>query len=282
VAHGREGHSTVDIGHHYVATEPTEGLVAHWKGDEGSGTVVGDSSSYGHTGTLTAATWTNGPMNGALHFDGYTDNVSAEESAALRLPWDKTISLWFRKNAESPTYYLRMLGKGVSTDRNYFFSEAPNTTEILFQQRLANGDWWNMWTTSGTSTGQWYHLAAVIDGPTATLYLDGNVEATKSMYYEAATSGEPVTLGGRPGYAWETFNGALDDVRIYHRALSAGEVAGLSNLVDWDYDSDGDGIPDYLEDRNGNGSADSGETDWQQSENGTTGVPGLQVFPPLE
>jgi len=93
---------------------------------------------------------------------------------------------------------------------------------------------------------------------------------------------EPVTLGGRPGYAWETFNGTLDDVRIYHRALSAGEVAGLSNLVDWAYDSDGDGIPDYLEDRNGNGSADSGETDWQQSEYGTTGVPGLQVFPPLE
>jgi hypothetical protein len=47
-------------------------------------------------------------------------------------------------------------------------------------------------------------------------------------------------------------------------------------------DTDGDGLADYFEDRNGNGTVDSGETDWQQSENGTTGVPGLQVFPPFE
>jgi hypothetical protein len=46
-------------------------------------------------------------------------------------------------------------------------------------------------------------------------------------------------------------------------------------------DYDGDGWPDYFEDQNGNGSVDSGETDWQVSENGTTGVPGLQVFTPL-
>jgi hypothetical protein len=46
-------------------------------------------------------------------------------------------------------------------------------------------------------------------------------------------------------------------------------------------DCDGDGLPDCLEDRNGNGNVDTGETDWQTSENGTTGVPGLQVFNPL-
>lgn len=47
-------------------------------------------------------------------------------------------------------------------------------------------------------------------------------------------------------------------------------------------DTDGDGLPDYLEDRDGNGSAGTGETPWQISENGTTGQPGLQVFSPLE
>ena len=43
-------------------------------------------------------------------------------------------------------------------------------------------------------------------------------------------------------------------------------------------DSDQDGYPDIVEDRNGNGVADTGESDWQTSENGTTGVPGLTVF----
>jgi len=48
-------------------------------------------------------------------------------------------------------------------------------------------------------------------------------------------------------------------------------------------DTDGDGWPDYFEDRNGNGgNPDPGETNWQVSENGTTGVPGLQVYSPLE
>jgi hypothetical protein len=47
-------------------------------------------------------------------------------------------------------------------------------------------------------------------------------------------------------------------------------------------DLDGDGLPDYAEDRDGDGVADSNETPWQVSENGTTGVTGLQVFTPLE
>jgi hypothetical protein len=49
-------------------------------------------------------------------------------------------------------------------------------------------------------------------------------------------------------------------------------------------DTDGDGLPDYFEDRDGDGTYDTGtnETDWQTSENGTTGTAGLQVFTPLE
>jgi hypothetical protein len=62
------------------------------------------------------------------------------------------------------------------------------------------------------------------------------------------------------------------------------------HYVAWDLasnkaiDTDGDGVPDYLEDANGNGSTDSGETDWQtyNSQNGLSGASGLQVFTPLK
>ena len=47
-------------------------------------------------------------------------------------------------------------------------------------------------------------------------------------------------------------------------------------------DIHGDGLPDYVEDRDGDGTVDTGESNWQQSENGTTGTAGLQVFTPLE
>ncbi|MBI4326532.1 MAG: hypothetical protein HY674_14895 [Chloroflexi bacterium] len=82
---------------------------------------------------------------------------------------------------------------------------------------------------------------------------------------------------------------------LYHFTVNADQTKETNSIVDIGYhyvatdayglpvDSDGDGVPDYLEDRNGNGSADAGEADWQtyNSQNGLTGSPGLQVFTPL-
>jgi len=47
-------------------------------------------------------------------------------------------------------------------------------------------------------------------------------------------------------------------------------------------DSDGDGLADYLEDRNGNGTHDSGETDWEASDSGLGMTVGLEVFTPMK
>ena len=63
-------------------------------------------------------------------------------------------------------------------------------------------------------------------------------------------------------------------------ALGFHYVATDSQGVPLDYD--GDGFPDYAEDRNGNGSVDSGETNWQLSNSGLSGSAGLQVFTPLK
>jgi len=74
-------------------------------------------------------------------------------------------------------------------------------------------------------------------------------------------------------------------VRIYNRALTADEIAGLASLGNGrPWDSDGDGLSDYSEDYNGNGTYDStsGETDWQTSNSCVSGVAGLQVFTPLK
>jgi hypothetical protein len=83
---------------------------------------------------------------------------------------------------------------------------------------------------------------------------------------------------------------------LYHFTTTTNQVKEAGSVVDigWHYvaadangnplDYDGDGIPDYLEDRNGNGSADSGETGWQSynSPNGLVGNPAIQVFTPLK
>jgi hypothetical protein len=86
-------------------------------------------------------------------------------------------------------------------------------------------------------------------------------------------------------------------VGLYHFTTQTNQVKETNSTVDigyhyvaWDIagnkpvDTDGDGAPDYWEDRNGNGSADGGETDWQSynSLNGLNGASALQVFTPLK
>ncbi len=83
---------------------------------------------------------------------------------------------------------------------------------------------------------------------------------------------------------------------LYHYTVLTSQVKETNTTVDIGFhyvatdangvpiDTDGDGVPDYLEDRNGNGTLDSGETDWQtyNSPNGLSGGGGLQVFTPLK
>jgi hypothetical protein len=86
---------------------------------------------------------------------------------------------------------------------------------------------------------------------------------------------------------------------LYHFTCTTNQVKEGYSIVDIGYhlvavtnvagvwipiDTDGDGLPDYWEDANGNGTADPGETDWQQydSQNCLNSSPGLQVFTPLK
>jgi len=83
---------------------------------------------------------------------------------------------------------------------------------------------------------------------------------------------------------------------LYHHTVKTSQAKEANSIVDIGFhyiavdgsgvpvDTDGDGLPDYFEDRNGNGTYDSGsgETDWQSSNNGTSGGPGLQTFTPLK
>jgi hypothetical protein len=81
-------------------TLATEGIVSHWKFDEGGGSIAYDSAGN-NDGTVNGATWTTGKMNGALSFDGSNDYVSVPHDTTLNITGDITISVWLYLN-ESP------------------------------------------------------------------------------------------------------------------------------------------------------------------------------------
>ena len=136
-------------------------------------------------------------------------------------------------------------------------------------------------TTTSLEVGTWYHVAAVVRGTSAYFYINGKLDNSGTRSIAAPTTTDPVTFGYS---GWnDHYPGVLDEVLIYNRALSADEIAILALLSPGrPRDTDGDEIPDYLEDRNGDGTTDDGETDWQTSNSGVSGAGGLQVFTPFK
>ena len=81
----------------------------------------------------------------------------------------------------------------------------------------------------------WHHVAIVSDGSTVTLYLDGDAGTDLGGTYGILASGpatNTISLGGYAGFAGSSFNGDLDEVRIWNATVSAGDVAGFANTTD--------------------------------------------------
>lgn len=89
---------------------------------------------------------------------------------------------------------------------------------------------WDAGTLVGTTTlvaNTWYHVAATFDGRQWTLYLNGNFENSTTIATSTLVSGTgDLNIGAYASGSYH-FNGAIDDVRIYNRALSAAEIKNL-------------------------------------------------------
>ena len=78
--------------------------------------------------------------------------------------------------------------------------------------------------------GTWTHLATTYDGTTLRVYVNGVQVGSLAATGTIASSTGQVTIGGNSVWG-EYFAGAVDDVRIYNRALSAAEITSLMNTI---------------------------------------------------
>jgi len=274
----KEQNSQVDIGFHYVAAEPDrQGLVAHWRLDEESGTVAQDSSENYLNGALSGASWTSGTLEGAAYFNGSDQYVSVPNSSLLSFPSGSfSISVWVNPQ-DSLGRAVLAKGEGGQPDWSEYILTV-NSGGFWFK-----GAWRASTALSSVPVGVWTHLVVAFDGTTLRFYKNGtlmNSLVPTGTYATVTSYGFYLSRQGAGGY--NNFAGLIDEVRFYSRALSASEVGYLFNKAAYDYD--GDGLADYLEDRNGNGVYDAGETDWQtyNSQYGLNGSSVLQVFTPLK
>jgi hypothetical protein len=206
------------------------GLVAAYTFAEGTGGTTADVSGNGNTGTLAGGTaWsTAGRFGKAVSFDGVNDLVSVADAATLDLTTGMTIEAWVNPSALSAwrTVALKALPGGLAYAL-YAHDGAPRPAGTI----NTGGSDVSAIGTTAPALGAWTHLAVTFDGGTLRLYVNGGLVGTQAAAGALRTSADALTIGGN-GVWSEWFAGLIDEVRIYNRALTQGEIqAGMSQTL---------------------------------------------------
>jgi hypothetical protein len=198
------------------------GLVAAYAFDEASGTTVADASGNNNNGTLGAGVTrtTQGRFGSALAFNG-TGYVSVPHSASLALTTGMTLEAWVFPTG-SPTSWATALMKNVTGDAAYLlYAGSPNNAMVyVTPQGSASA---RVTNTAALPLNTWSHIAGTYDGTTLRFYVNGVQIGSRSVSGTLVTSSGPLTIGGNTVWG-EFFQGQIDQVRIYNRALSPAEI----------------------------------------------------------
>lgn len=199
-----------------------DNLIGWWKLDEATGTKAFDSSLNATHGVLTSATFssnsTNGKINQALSFDGIDDKVRVD-SSNFALTKNFTVTAWaFDLDANTANIVSNL----NSWDYRMYLSSANKLVVQMSLDNLNSG----YFTSTGTvAAGEWVHLAFAFDGSNLNMYINGNLDRSASHIGEIQTPGSAIFMGTYG--SGEYFQGFLDDVRVYNKALTSAEIQGI-------------------------------------------------------
>ena len=219
------------------------GMVSYWKFDEGSGRTAYDAVNGNH-GTIYGATWTTGKVHGALNFDG-NDYVGIESSSNLEITDEITVEAWFKLVSTAASYFNIVDKMGPSLYEGYRLAFAgagfwdPNSYLCFAIDHANSADPLRRVTyvmaPNVVQIGAWHHAAGTYDGTELRLYLDGVLVGSKPATGPITPSSDPLYFG-RNVYGWY-WNGLIDEVAIYNRALSAEEIQQHyhNGLCGWGY-----------------------------------------------
>ncbi len=227
----------------------------HWTLNESTGLYAHDSSANRYRGVLynfednreapalSAEKWQQGILGNALYFDGFNDYIEIPEFKGIDGNKPRTCSAWIKTSLTGVDNPIATWGYPDNGQKWMFRVGLTGKLEVGVWGGYARG-------TTTINDDKWHHVAAVYNGTTALngvqLYVDGVLESTSfpvgTPTINTATT-QTVKIGARidptitPSAAY--FNGHLDDVRIYDRAISIDEIKGLADaaLAHWKLDS---------------------------------------------
>ncbi len=213
-------------------------LILHWRLDEGSGTVAHDSSGNGRDGVFEGSPkWVGGKIGGALSFSGGGERVVDEDAENYLNGLDAvTICIWIKSNE-------------INSDRGFIIGEEPDGGDNLMTMRydaagatgggtnllkmavVAPNDEQQLESSSNLQTTQWQHVAMVWSrNQQLQFYVDGKLDKPQAngAARDVSTADITTLIVGQGGKdAGRSWNGLVDDVRIYNEALTVERIQGV-------------------------------------------------------
>jgi len=220
-----------------ISVVASSGLVAHWTKDEGSGTLVLDASGNGNVGMLVNnPSWTVGRIDGALDFDGLDDHVQVADRTNLDIASDLTIAAWIFPRTLGTNDQGRIVDKASHDGTGGYVFRLNSANRIGFQQSgvvagVDSGD-------NAISLNAWNHVTAVVEsGTLVTLYVDGAFVGSGTLSSPITANNKSLRIGIRHD-GGQAFDGIIDDLRVYERAIPVSEINELYALGSDKFDID--------------------------------------------
>ncbi len=226
------------LGMNKSVTGPASSNLVLWHTFDGAklnSTTSTDSSGNGYNGTLAGGPVpVLGKVGQALKFNGSADYITAGGSSLNSLPNNSlSVAAWFKHSTASPggvdDYIIDKAAIGAASYGLYLDKTTTKvgflTYDGTFDVVLSN--------SGGYNDDAWHHAVGVWDGTNDTIYVDGVLQSGSTAAGAATLDSTALFIGaysdnGSP-FAGSYWDGSIDDVRVYNRALSATEVLKLYN-----------------------------------------------------
>jgi hypothetical protein len=203
-------------------------LVSLWKLDEGTGLTAYDSARDNDGNLINGPVWSSSGINGSLEFDGNEGYVQVSSDSSLNVH-RVTMCAWVKVNETGPGTNNFIINRKMTEPGTYGLLVRASDNRLRAQVRLDGSEGTGRIITSNNPvSSDWIYVCGVYDGDKLKMYVDGVLQDEINDANGNIDTDNPriLTIGAHPDHA-SYFNGLIDEVRIYDRALSAEEIDEL-------------------------------------------------------
>jgi len=204
-----------------------ETLVLALSFDDGQGDTAKDSSQYGFDASIQGPQWVDGKFNKALEFDGVDDFVEVADAPELRLLNGATIMVWGFIRPGGHASWPRFIHKADTTG-------GTGGWEVLLDRALGDavrvcvGGACNSFVPLSSET--WHHVAVTFDETTIKVYVEGEQAGEIPQPGPSVDTPDLSVIIGNSFNGQRQYQGIIDEVKVWSRALDANEIKMQMNL----------------------------------------------------